>query len=727
MIRYNRIVSVLVLLLSVFVVSRLPAIPRATVRSSHSASVTTMVPIGDSGFFATGGEDGKLIVWDPESDRILRSIRVDRLPIRLIAPYPDGRRIAVYSSDGAGSDRISVWDWEEGTRVFLHHSRQELLSLSVSPAGSYVLYTVPDLRSLLILDAEDGDTLPLLTGSTGIVGWHLIGASEQRVVTYNPTSGDLVYRELAGVGVARRFEAPRRLGMLTILEDRRYAAAVDADGMLVVLDLLSGSITDTVSAGEIIGLHVDPDNSDLVVHTRSFNGTQGIRRFGFDAGDLSQRFSQPRRIPSNVTVVLPLGRELFAGDDVGSVLRWPAFESGPSTVARNRTEVVSDIYYAENRLHLLTSERVISISSDFFAYGSGSQSETSYIRERTVPLDAGPDSRFVPTGEIDLLLWTPGSGEEAIREFRFYSTRANPLGFPIPSSLIAVDADEDSLLVVSRTGRLQLLDRRTGDPIFVYPGIGLQTAILTSRGIFVGKSEEGPVDSALLRLNPDTGETVPLDTEAQLVFSLYYDERRGRLFSLGLRRNRDDTVSTIIEVLEGVTFQRRRTIIEVGGEYLSGHVIVDPITGIAYTNLDDRGGILRWDGARTTELLRNPAHVPGRMVVAGDYLFTVNGDGTVSVIDRYEGVPVMDVHVLRGTAGEWIAMQPNGAYYSSSERYANKRTISVNDPRYSIDSLRLRLTDETEDTNDRHRELDPRDEQQEDSFDPFGEDPAPSS
>jgi len=697
-IRNSRFVKVFVVLV-VFgfgITVSLAAIPRATIRSSHAAPITVIASLGESGYFVTGGEDGKLNVWDPESDRLLRSIRVDRLPIRLVAPYPDGRRIAVYSSDGVGSDRISVWDWDDGTRRFLRRTNQEVLSLSVSPNGSYLVYTVPDIRSLVVLDADDGERIPFLSGNTGIIGWHLVGTSEERVVTYNPTNGELVYRGLAGGTVAGRFEAPRRLSMLTILGSRRYAAAIDEDGSLVVLNLLSGAITDTVRAGDVLGLHVDPENGDLVVHTLSFSGSQGIRRYGFSDGDLSQRFAQPRRIPPNVTVVLPTGRELFAGDDNGSILRWPAFESGPSTIARNRIEAVSDIYYAENRLHLLTSERVISISSDFFGIASEDRAETSYIRHRSVRLDAGPDSRFIPTGDIDLLLWTPGgNGDEAIREFRFYATRASELDFPYPRSIVSVDADDDSILFVSRTGRLQVLDRRTGIEEFSYPGIGLQTAILTRRGIFVGETEDGPIDSALLRLNIETGETVPLDTEAYLVFSLFYDERRARLFTIGLRRDGGGGVSTVIEVLEGVTFQRRRTILEVEGEYLSANIVVDPITGIAYTNLDDRGGIIRWDGVRSSELLRNPAHVPSRMVVAGDYLYTVNGDGTVSVIERYEGIPVMDYYVLGGTAGEWIAMQPDGAYVTSSERYADERTISVNDPRYSVESLALQLYSDT--------------------------------
>lgn len=696
MIRTLRLFAVVSVLVGGIAIPRLgAAIPYATIRSSHSAPVTVITSLGDTGYFVTAGEDGKLNVWDSETDRLLRSIRVDRLPIRLVAPYPDGRRIAIYSSDGVGSNRISVWDWEEGSRLFLRKTTQEVLSLSVSPAESYLVYTVPDIRSLVVLDAEDGDRIPFLSGTTGIIGWHLVGTSEQRVVTYNPTNGELVYRDLASGTVAGRFEAPRRLSSLTILDDRRYAAAINEDGSLVVLDLLSGSITDTVDAGDILGLSVDQSGTDLVVHTISFSGAQSIRRYGFTDGDLSQRFAQPRRIPPDVTVVLPVGRELFAGDEDGSILRWPAFESGPSTIAGNRIERVSDIFYAENRLHLLTPERVVSISSDFFGIAGADRIETSYVRHRSIPLDAGPDSRFVPTGDLDLLLWTPGgNGEEAIREFRFYATRATDLAFPYPRSLVSVDADDDSILFVSRTGRLQVLDNRTGIEEFSYLGIGLQTAILTSRGIFVGKTESGSIDSALLRLSPDTGETVPLNTDAYLVFSVYYDERRARLFTIGLRRDIGGAVSTIIEVLEGVTFQRRRTILEVDGEYLSAQIVVDPITGIAYTNLDDRGGIIRWDGTRSSELLRNPAHIPGRMIVAGDYLYSVNGDGTVSIIDRCEGVPVMDFYVLRGSGGEWIAMQPDGAYYASSDRYADERTISVNDSRYSVESLRLRLSTE---------------------------------
>ncbi len=690
----NRVLLVAALVL--LAVSSVYPIPRATLRSAHAASVTASAVTGEENLLVTAGADGKMIVWDTETDRLLRSIRIDRLPIDALAPYPDGSRIAVYSTNGAGIDRISVWDWRSGERVFLHQTTSEVLSLSVSPGGRYLTYTVPGLESLVILDARSGAQIRSRAGATGLISWHVVGTSERRVVTYTPTDGSLVYREIGSGEIAGSFQAPEQLDLLTILPSRRHAVASAPGDRLTVIDLLSGAVTDSRSVGDVIGIYQTPETEEILVHSRSSAGRHSIRRFGVQDGELELRFAQPRTIPDSVTVVRPVNRELFAGTEDGSILRWPAFESVASVMAENLIEPVSDIYFAEDRLHLLTADRVISISSDFFNHESGDRIETSFVRDRVAEINAGPESRFIADADEDLLVWMPRDLEAAVHEFRLYSSQTDPVLLPYPTSIQAVDAHDNRILLVSRAGRVQLFDRISNEELFSYPGIGIQTAIATSRGVFVGKTDQGPIDSALLRLNPETGETVPLTTAADLVFYLYYDERRGRLYSIGLQRDSREVPRTIIEVIEGASFDRRRSIIEVTGEYLSAQVAVDSTTGLTYTNLDDRGGIVRWERARPAALIRNPAHVPERMIVAGDYLFSANADGTVSVVDRYAGTAVMDFYVLRNTRGDWIAMQQDGGYAASSARQVNERTISVNDDRWSLESLRLFIAGEIE-------------------------------
>jgi hypothetical protein len=261
--------------------------------------------------------------------------------------------------------------------------------------------------------------------------------------------------------------------------------------------------------------------------------------------------------------------------------------------------------------------------------------------------------------------------------------------------------------------------------------------------MFVGKAEDGIFDSSVLRVDTDTGETVALDTTTDLVFHLAYDARRGRLFSVGIKRPPEGGISTVIEIFEGAAFQRNRVILEIPGEYLDATVIVDAVTGTAYTTLDDRGGILTWDGTRVSELLRNPAHIPARIFLEGTYLYSVNRDGTVSVIDRSTGEQVLDLYVIDGVgSGAWLAVRPDGRFFASRGSLATTRYLSLSGATEQsaseiLERLRLRVPEEANvpspsgdqrapgDRFDSGRDPD-RDEPGRD-FDPFDDAPAPSS
>lgn len=712
------------------------SVPAITVRSGHDGAVTVVDYDADRRIMYTAGMDGKLLVWDTESGRLLQSIRADQLPIRRMARYPDGRRIALLSSDGQRNS-ITVWDWQSGERVFLHSPDDEVLSLAVSAGESYLMYSTPAFQSVRVLDAETGRPLPFLRQDTGIVSWMVVATSEERVMTYTPASGMLTYRAIVTGRTVAEFQAPQNLELPTLLSSRRYAAARSADGALVVIDLLSGEIVSEAVAGEINQLYLDPANGDLVVDSTLYGGRRTVRRYEFDGASLRQRYATRRELPEELTALELVERGFFGGTAAGTIVSWPPYAATPRQFAGPVIERITDISTAGNGLHMLTASRLISIASDFFGLRSDEVEETEFVRESVVRLDVGPRTTFIPVDDRDVLMWTPEHPEARIHDYRIGSRTYQPVDLELPSGLIAVDAYNNELLTLSRSGSVELRNRRTGETLLDYRGRGLQTAIRTSRGVFIGKAAQGVLDSAVIRVNVQTGETVPLDTESDLVFFLDFDARRGRLFAIGIRDGADG-ITTVVEVFEGVNLDRRRSILEVPGEYLDAVLTHDPVTGTAYTTLDDRGGVLRWDGRRTTELLRNQAHIPQRLYLLGDFLYSLNRDGTVSVVDRFRGEPVVDFYVIDGG---WIAVRPDGRFFASSDRLATDRYLSLNVDGISLDDRRLAIGDRGRyspgDTVPRRSENgpihrfdsaeDPETEAETEGFDPRSGDPAPSS
>lgn len=707
------------------------------VRTSHTDSIERTVVLDDT-YLITGGKDGKLIVWEVETERLLRSIHADFLPIQEIVPYPDGDRLAVYASDGQ-THRITVWNWRTGEREFLHFPDDEVLHLDVSSQGSYLIYALPELRSLRVVDGKSGRLLPFLRENTGIVSWFVIARSEERVMTYTPSTGEIVYRTIVTGQEVRRFSGPTGLIDPILLPTPRFAAAVTREGKLAVIDLLSGSIVAETVAGDINQLALDSDADEIVVISTDYGGSQLIRRYRFteSGNDLQRRYTPRREIPDGISNMAFIDRDIFAGDTQGRVLRWLSFETNPQTIAENKILSIKDILVEDDTMHILTGEEIVSITSDLFQTRTDTDS-TTYVRDRITRLPRLEDdleiNSFVNGAREAPLIVRQGAQDDGLVAFDSDRYRFDPLPITLPDSFLSIAASGDEVLFLSRSGRVEVIDTDSGVQTFSYRGRGLQTAILTSRGIFLGKAADGILDTSVLRVDPRTGETVPIDTATDLVFYLSYDSRRGRLFTIGIIKDRPDGPSTVIEIFEGATFQRRRTILEFDGEYLDAMVTVDPLTGNAYTTLDDRGGILRWDGSRVSELARSPSHIPRSLHLTPNHILSVNRDGTLSIVDRVDGVTVLDLSFIDDyRSGSWIAIGRENWLVVSRDYLATPSNISIDENlRRSIQSLQVRVPERPErssgdDSRDRFDSgLDP-DEEEQPWFNPFGDEPAPSS
>ncbi len=675
-------ISIVLFLLFLAAVS---AVPPVTFRSGHAGAVQAVRWHGDEEVLFTAGNDGKLMVWHPSSNRLLQSIRVGRYPVRKIALYPDGERVAVLSGDGQRTFRLTVWNWRSGERLFRHTMDNDILWMEISPQGSYLLYSTPELRSMRVLDAQSGRELPFLRQNTGIVSWFVPATSEERVMTYTPANGRIEYRSIVTGSVAATFQGPAGIEQLVLLDQRRYAAGRSASGQLIVLDLLNGTVVAETAAGDIETIRRDENSPDIVVLSRAFGGNRAIRRYRFENGTLQQRFVPRREIGDETSNIVAADREFFGTDPEGRILRWSPFAATPVVFAENQVQPVLDMTFSSGQLQILTASQLLTINSDFFR-------DLSFINHRTSRVAATPGTRFLVAGERDIMLWTPGSLNTPLQSFSSFTSGLTPTIYTIPQNAMVVQTTATEVLVLTRNGNLQLLDRASGEQSFSYRSGGSQTALRTPRDIFLGKSSHGGVlDSAILRIDPRSGQTVPLDSEADLVFSLHYDNRRGRLFAIGVRSDDNNRISTILEVFDGINFQRRRVILEVPGEYLDANLVIDETTGSTYTTLDDRGGILRWDGIRVSELDRNQGHIPRRLALVEQHLLSVNWDGTLSVIDRQSGSVLIDLFVVAGDRpGAWLALQPDGGVYTSQGTLATARYLSVNVPGTSLERFLFR-------------------------------------
>lgn len=646
--------------------------PITLIRNSHQSGVSVIQVTGPAGeTLVTGGDDGKLKFWDLQTQRLVQSIRVGRYPVRDVSFYPDGQRVAVLSSDGRREFRITVWNWSTGERLFRHVPDGDVLHMEVSPGGSFIFYSTTDRASMRVLHADTGQIRSLLQQNTGIITWFVPAVSEERIMLYSPANGTIEYRTVSTGDVAASFRAPLGMEHLTLLEQRRFAAGRNREGQLAVVDLLSGAVMATLPMGPIEDIHRIHNSPDFVVVTRDRTGPPAVHRLRFENGRITRRFSQSQTIPESALTFLQTDQELIGSLNDGRLFQWSRMSPGGVVFAEPVVLPIADINLYGDTIQLLTENEIISISREVLENFDG-------VQHRSMPIQAAPAARFLAAGSDHALIWNRLDGVDPVVQLDSPALQVTPVPFELPRQPMHMSATDQSLLTLTRAGEVRIWDRDTGETTFSYRSAGIQTALYTDNQVFIGKSFRGGIlDSSILSIDPRSGETVPLTSEADIVFSLSLDSRRGRLFAIGIRTDVNGRPATILEVHEGVGFQRRRIILELPGEYLDAIVAVDHPSGTIYTTLDDRGGILRWDGARIVAMDRDLAHIPRRLFLTPEYVIALNNDGTVTALSRRSGQVQVKVGVIdSGTSGSWIAVRHDGAVYATHAFLRSPRFIS---------------------------------------------------
>jgi cytochrome c len=100
----------------------------------HDSAVNAVAILPD-GQLATGGEDGKIAIWQPGVGDPIQTFAGHTAPIASLAVSPDGRRIASASWDRT----VRIWPVDGGTAMLLEGHQQNVNGVTFMPDGRAVV------------------------------------------------------------------------------------------------------------------------------------------------------------------------------------------------------------------------------------------------------------------------------------------------------------------------------------------------------------------------------------------------------------------------------------------------------------------------------------------------------------------------------------------------------------------------------------------------------------
>ncbi|NBC28451.1 MAG: hypothetical protein GVY29_00490 [Spirochaetes bacterium] len=625
------------------------------VNTSHAGAVRDMQITEDGEHLISVGEDGKLKVWDREGRDIRASWQLSMLSLVRLELHPEEPRAAVLEYDGASRVFLSVWDWQTGEPVFRRSLEELPLVMKFSPQGTFLVTSKPTFDSVTILDAETGRERPFVDQGFGIVTYATVSQSERNIMTYTGAGGRIRYFDLSSGRELQSASAVAGLEHLTLLTNRRYALGASATG-LVVVDILDGDVEDSYALTNITGIERELDSNQVVVR-RVEEGEDTLLRFTADGNNIRRQFTAAVSVGSEATTFTGYGGAMYSASRDGTIHYFRPGGRLRNIFARNVVESVSDVAAGFQSLVAATEERIVRFSSDIF---TRPLEQPRYLRYRVTENPTDAAVLLEPAGGRDVLMWRL---EDPKARIWSYDPILNQVDIftDTEAPVRRLSAHQDGILVLSTSGSFSDLSRDNLGTIFSYNALGMEHVILTPRvGILVGKSRTDDFSSALLRIDPETGETVPIRTDERLIFDMAYDGE-GDLYTLGLRNRGGDT-ETVLRRRSGRNFMASDSSLTAAGEHLNGHVIYDERSESAFAIVDQPTPyrIRR----RNQSVVETAQHRASRIAVVENTLVAANTDGSISFWSVEAGNHLGDLYLFRG--GDWALLTADGRYAAPS-------------------------------------------------------------
>ncbi|MFH0842187.1 MAG: caspase family protein [Bacteroidota bacterium] len=189
----------------------------------HKSMVISLCFSPDGKYLATGGLDGKAIVWNVETGDSVRVIRFrdEKLAIFSVDISADGKMLA--TADWGGY--VYIWDIETGKMIrgVSPHERMGVYQVKFSASGVYFISAGLD-RKLKLTEIDTGEEIRVFTGHTNLVNSINLSPDGSRIITSGWDGTVRVWDFYSGLQVLK----------IKAHEGGAYSAKIDPSGKYIV-------------------------------------------------------------------------------------------------------------------------------------------------------------------------------------------------------------------------------------------------------------------------------------------------------------------------------------------------------------------------------------------------------------------------------------------------------------------------------------------------------------
>lgn len=586
---------------------------------SHSGKVTNVDYLGegDESIFSAGN-DGFLIKWT--EDGMGEHYQISDLPIKMIARSPNGNDIAVYETDGASLNRVSVWNWKNFTRKYAFRFNDSLTSLSYSAKGTYIICGTASVSGAFFLNSSNGTIIRnKIKGNTGVVNFIQTSESEKSMVMYSP-KGNITYYNLLNGEKKASFNTEYELSQFCMFNNGVFGAGVRG-GNIYIMQAVTGNTIASYPANNpiLVGSNKSKDLYYIVNENRQFKVYKiaNDRNKAVIAPELMRTFSGLKSGESIVCAKLA-GEEICAGTNIGNIYKFEYLQAERVDVQMALTDKMYEKIYD-----------VASIGENFYFLTPTSIFKSSYDSSNIDKKASNSGyTNIIPYGE-NIILWSRDSKKTVVL-LELASGKTSQLFAP-DGTIQVLKLYGNTLIDIESNSFVNIFDISASKKRQLYKGTSIQDAILYNENdLYVAKSSGSSPNVPLIYVNVNTQETVPLSMKGNVAYSLTYDYEKNpsEIYGITIYTNaQTKKLTTSIFAYKPQT-KSSRYLLSITDE--DSEAFASLYNNVLFTNIG-KSQVRSYNlSSRKDFLYRRSASMPIKVVRNQSKMVVLNRDGSIS-------------------------------------------------------------------------------------------------
>lgn len=594
-----------------------------------------------SDVFFTSGDDGVLIKWTGEQQG--EHYQTSTYPIKLISCSPNGNDVAIYETDGALNNIVTVWDWNKLKIKFQKKYSDTVTSLKFSTKGTYLIIGTSSIEGVEFINTSNWTQQQKLNSSTNIVSYIWTSPTEKNVAFYSKSGTFTTYNLQNGNQTSKLNYASDFTDY--VLYNSSLFAGVKDNNIYVYNVSTKVNLLQKISSNSPILVSSTEDKILYYLETKD-NKTYTLysNTLSKDTPNTRSTVCSVFTLPKNANIITnakKINNQIVVSTKDGNIYKALITDSQEKTEficnSVNNFITIYDIKAAENEegFYLLTNNGIL-------------KTDTT-LTNATKIIDTNKETNFICYKD-NIILWS----NETVKNVNIVNlktktkTKLFTPEYDIQNIRLFNDGVKDYLLVLENSTFVRLYDFETNKIRQVYSGTGIHDAVLKNNGfIYVAKSASTFPYTPLLQVNTKTLETAPTKLQGTISYSLGV-LKDGSIIGINFKNDVEDKNTYIFSY--DVSKNEYKDILQFTAEDTDAFTYVNG--DILYTNIGKQI-IYAYNAKKNKKIeYKRGAFIPKIICQNQDDLLILNSNGSITLANAKKSKLLGDSYL--NTNYEWV-------------------------------------------------------------------------